>query len=780
MSSLSDSAAAPSRLAAVLGAVFTAGLGLALSASGAAALVNQVVWQRSLGRLLGGSETLASMTVVLVFMAGLGIGSLWMGRRSTRMRDPLLALGLVEGVLALVNLAVASLLQLELDTTVFAAQKMAAAAGVPLLAFYALGATAVLMVPCLLMGATMPLAAEVCQRRLGWVDPRALGWLMFLNTIGSVGGALVSGGLMLPRFGQTVSLLAAVAGNATAGALLVLFALAARGTLGRAKQPELPAEQANEQQTIEPKTARPRPWWRPSLHEVLALGLGFCSLGYEMFLLRLFALMHEPLPFTFAAVITGFLLFWSVGAALSSRPRISLSAAMKLCAFSIVVSLVGMRIDPHGAIGDLPTLGWFIATRSFYFVPCLAFGYLFGLVTAQAARSWGHDVGRVYGWNTCGSCLGVVLMTLVGYEMPFFMMALALVPLLFALEELRQVAERGLWAGVRGGLALVACGAAVAAGLSVDMSFLSPEVKIYYGRDGVIGVHQQSRDMFWDGLWHSQLSDGACHIGTNNWFLATCPVIAHATGEIEDACVIGLGLGITAGTLAKLDSIRRVDAYEFNHTLKQIYAEYRDGTLGLADNPKINIYWEDARSGLSLREKQYDLIQTQPLYLKQAGSSLLNSKEFFQLVSRRLKRYGVFCLYSNGEPQQAFAVRQTAAEVFAGRETFMNGYLLVLSNEPIRIDEATLTRRLASGDPLWREIASCERTRDAAAILTVLDRPALPWGDGRLLVTDDRPIVEYPAFLRREVNRLGYQVALPAPGIHNMPPVRPAAGSISN
>ncbi len=114
----------------------------------------------------------------------------------------------------------------------------------------------------------------------------------------------------------------------------------------------------------------------------------------------------------------------------------------------------------------MPTLGWFIATRCFYFVPCLAFGYLFGLVTAQAAKSWGRDVGRLYGWNTCGSCLGVLLMTLVGYEMPYFMMAFALVPLLFALEEFRQATERGRWAWVRGSLALTACGAAVAVGLS--------------------------------------------------------------------------------------------------------------------------------------------------------------------------------------------------------------------------------------------------------------------------------------------------------------------------
>ena len=33
--------------------------------------------------------------------------------------------------------------------------------------------------------------------------------------------------------------------------------------------------------------------------------------------------------------------------------------------------------------------------------------------------------------------------------------------------------------------------------------------------------------------------------------------------------------------------------------------------------------WQDARSGLALNPKKYDIIQAQPLYLKQAGSALL-------------------------------------------------------------------------------------------------------------------------------------------------------------
>src|SRR5262245_6145281 len=38
-----------------------AGLGLALTSSGAAGLINQVVWQRALKVFLGGSETISSM-----------------------------------------------------------------------------------------------------------------------------------------------------------------------------------------------------------------------------------------------------------------------------------------------------------------------------------------------------------------------------------------------------------------------------------------------------------------------------------------------------------------------------------------------------------------------------------------------------------------------------------------------------------------------------------------------------------------------------------------------
>ena len=484
-----------------------------------------------------------------------------------------------------------------------------------------------------------------------------------------------------------------------------------------------------------------------------------------MYLFRIVAWRHQPLPFTFAGVLAGFLLYWSIGAAVSARWNFAIPKALRVCAFAVCFSIPMFAVDAERPITGTLGLAAFLITGLPYFAPCLCFGYLFSRVAAQAARSWGRDVGRVYAYNTLGSCLGVVTMTLVGYEMPFFMMVLLLALLLYALQELATAAGPTLsarrwgwrWVGpVLAGLATVV------ASFTLDLSRVTRNFRIFYGRDGMIAVDDEG-NLMWDGLWHSKLSADNDHVGTNNWYLAVCPVLCH-TGPIDDACVIGVATGITASTLSRLDTVQRIDGYDITHTLEEIFAEYPAGTLHLADNPKINLIWQDARSGLALRpDRRYDLIQTQPLYLKQGGSALLNSVGFYELIRDRLKPNGVFCLYSNGTAAQAFAVRQTAARVFAHGVSFLDGYLLVLSNDPIDLSTNTLARRLSQDDPLWREIRTFSRTQSPEAIHTLLDMPPLDWGDGRLTITDDRPIVEYPALLSETISAQGLATDLPAP-----------------
>lgn len=733
-------------------------LGLSLFASGAAGLVNQVVWQRALKVFLGGSETVCSMIVVLVFMAGLGLGSIWMSRRVSRLRQPLRAFAGFELALAGINVAVCGLLASDLTASVYSLQRLAMAVGLPLLALYAVLATLVLAVPCLLMGATMPLAAETCQRTFKLRDSRVLGLLFCVNTLGSVLGTVVSSGWMIPHWGQTLSLLAAVGLNLVAGLVLFLLSKANHSrVLGEAiersadpRQPILATSQG----------------WRPSVAELLAFGLGFCALGYEMYLFRLVPLRHQPLPFTFAAVLAGFLLFWSIGAGLASHCKLSISAALRLTALACAATIPLYVIDQPAPVSNAINLVGFILVRFPYYLPCLFFGYLFSRVMEEAASSWGRDVGRLAAWNTLGSCLGTVLMTFVGYEIPFFVMVLALALLLYALQEfvdgqcsptMDARAGRFRWA-----LPLGAAIGVVALSLICDPSRFLLKDRMYSGRDGVLFI-TPDRHLFWDGLWHSRLAQDGDYVGTKNWYVAVCPVLSHPTGDIRDACVIGVGTGITVGALAQLDTIERIDGYDITQVLKSVFRDFPDGTLNIATNPKVHLHWQDARTGLALNPRQYDLIQTQPLYLKQAGSALLNSVEFYRLVSSRLKPGGVFCLYSNGTPEQAFVIRETAAKVFPYRESFLDGYLVILSNDPIDLSETALARRLKSKGPLWDEIRRYPITATAADLGKLLDHPPLQAGDGQLYVTDDFPIVEYPEQLAARIRAKGYSFAMPKP-----------------
>ena len=62
----------------------------------------------------------------------------------------------------------------------------------------------------------------------------------------------------------------------------------------------------------------------------------------------------------------------------------------------------------------------------------------------------------------------------------------------------------------------------------------------YFGSQGVVLI-DGSQQMQWDGLWHSGLSDGASHVGTNNWLLAVIPLFCHEPRNNLNTLVIGSG-----------------------------------------------------------------------------------------------------------------------------------------------------------------------------------------------------------------------------------------------
>ncbi len=694
---------------------------IGLSLSGVAGIVNQVVWQRALKLFLGGSETLSAMIVVLVFLFGLGAGAAVASRWVGRLRDPLRALAWVELTLAVVNGLVALLLGLELTESVYGLQRLAQGAGLPLRLVYAVVSALVLLPPTLLMGATVPFASAGCQRQLGATSTKLVPVLFLVNTLGAAAGALGASLWLLPHVGQRRALLAAVLCNAAGG--VVIGVLAKR----------------------DPVDALPTgPFrWGGALRreELLGAVLGFVALGWEMLLFRALSLAHWPLPVTFAAGLCGFLVAWSLGVALSSRMVHHTGWVAGLTALSLVAMPAVLAFD---RATEALTLGPAVAL---YALPCVGFGMLYGVLVTRAAGDWGQDVGRYAALNTLGSCLGVLFFTLVGLGAPLVHGALALAvgTLAVAVWEWRPSLP-GRWVALGGAaVSALVLGAGLVLPTTQGTGPAGP-VEVYWGPDGVVEVGEDGT-VWIDGLWHTRLTDGDNHIGRPySWVMAMAAVTAHE-GPLERALVVGAGVGITSVTLAGVNGLEVV-GYEINRTLRRVVTDRADQTLDALNHPQIDWRWHDARTGMALDESRYDVILSAPLHLRQAGSSMLLSREYLGLVKSRLRPGGVVAVYANeGEPAQALLVQRTLAEMFAHRVSWYDGIVTVASDSPISVTEASLEAWMRRDDPLAQQMRLLDqRMRDAdeGTLFDLYDGDGAVDVVGDLAITDDWPLLEYP------------------------------------
>jgi spermidine synthase len=696
-------------------------------ASGCSALIYEIVWFQLL-ELVIGSSTVSLGILLGIFMGGLCLGSLALPHAVSARRHPLLVYGILELGIAASGIAV--LFGLPHVAGIYVAY-----ADYGLVSMLLRGAicAVLLLPPTVLMGATLPAIAR-------WVEgtPRGVSWLGLLyssNIAGGVLGSVLAGFYLLGAYDMTIATYVAAGINIALAA--VAFVLAATTA------PPVPAapNPAN-------GAARPADAW--VVYLAIALS-GLTALAAQVVWTRMLALFMGATVYTFSIILAVFLIGLGAGGSIGSYlarttavPRLALGicqllllAGVAWAATAINAWLPHWPVDPALAKSpwysfqlDLVRVAWAILPAT-----CL-WGASFPLALAAVARP-GGDPGRftaaVYAANTIGAIVGalafsVVLIPAIGtLQSQRLVMGICLMAGLLVLAALLPAERNRSTAGERpisiraaagGALAAVALASALiwavpapATGLLAfgrQLLKLDPLPPVLFAREGinatvaVAEIDEGVRSFFISGRPEASSSPHDMRVQR---MLGHVPALLH--GKPRSVLVVGFGAGVTAGSLVLYPEIERIVICEIEPLIPQVVSTYfsKENNNVLKD-PRVQVVYDDARHYLLTTRERFDVITSDPIHPWIKGAATLYTREYFELVRRRLNPGGVatqWVPFYESAPGVVKSQLATFFGVFSNGVIFANegqqwnsDTVVVAPLEPRPIDADTIQGRLDS------------------------------------------------------------------------------------
>jgi spermidine synthase len=249
-------------------------------------------------------------------------------------------------------------------------------------------------------------------------------------------------------------------------------------------------------------------------------------------------------------------------------------------------------------------------------------------------------------------------------------------------------------------------------------------------------------------------SDGAATIDGGTQVMGGLLGSLLHPGAVRRALVIGLGTGSTAGWLAALPEIERVDVIELEPAIVDVAKVCAPVNRDVLSNPKVRLHIADAREVLLTTRERYDLIFSEPSNPYRAGIASLFTREFYRAVTDRLEPDGVFVQWLQAYEIDARSVRSvyaTLASAFASVETWrtrVNDLVLVSRANPLPLDVARLRERIET-EPYRDALRAAWKAKSAEDVLAHhVARPsfasAIAAAEGEAGVnTDDRNLLEF-------------------------------------
>ncbi len=622
-------------------------------ASGAAALIYEVLWLKELGRLFG-VTAYATATTLGVFFLGLALGGLVWGRRAEQLKNPLVTYAALEVAIAVSAIIYLLLYDLyrEFQDSIFGAIGYEPTT---LLVAKFLLACGILLLPSFFMGGTLPVMAQYLVRQRSQLGSRTT-LLYAVNTSGAAIGALAAGFILPRTLGFQNSYLVAIALNL----LVAVIAFSWRTRLpAEDADTALPVENAAGHDVVDERSEG----GLSSLVIAVAAFSGLATLALEVVWTRMFSQVLQNSVYTFSIILGVFLTFLALGSVLAhylcrrgTSPRFSLSVMLGIS--GLLVALTPLIFLPlHGSLDYLRSDLGFTAYITFVFLGIAAcigpalltmgaiFPYLMKL-SEQNLISAGRTVGQLVAINTIAAIAGSLaagffFLDMVGVWGTIKITALAYLVLALIIWPWRSRSRRR-WAIVPAAVILI-------------VAFL-----VRYGDYSRIWLHSEEGESLvaaWEGAAGSVAVartadnnlrirvDGSYNLGSsasavNERLQGQLPLILH--DKPRSVFFLGLGTGITASG-ALTFPIDRVVACEINPDVIRASREHFGPWLrGLFEDPRVEVLAEDGRTWLAASRENFDVIIADIFLSFKSDAGSLYTLEHFQTVRERLNEGGIF------------------------------------------------------------------------------------------------------------------------------------------
>ena len=698
-----------------------------------------------------GSTALAVGTVLAAFMSGMAVGAWFFGKLADRSRNCLRLYAFLELGIAIAALGSHLLLD-QLGPAHRAIFELAGSAPLWFSITRFLLAFILVMIPTVLMGATLPVLARLLMKP-GTLTGVNLSTLYATNTLGAVCGVLLTGFYLIGHYGIHVPVYIAVSGNLLIGVIALFaasWAVAAGGE--RASGETSASEEPGESEIVLGK----------GLYRVVLFGLGlsgFTSFAYEIYWTRSLVFILGNSTYALTAMLSAFLTGIALGGYLVRF--IIRRVQDRAVVFGWVQVLLGifsaMALPFLFSTADPQSLNQYLVGNAAQPFPVVVAGFgiaflvmlvpatligatfpLVGQITTRNLQKTGTTVGRVYAVNTAGNVAGALLPGLfllawLGIQKGILAMAILNVSLGFTILFLRLARDLR---PPRMKLLLPACLVLVIALLSqspLNFQFPSDGERDYFQtlfyREGPLATTKVYVNPE-NGEKHISV-DGIVIGGTGfsefkQLLLAHLPKLL--LDDVSSELSVGVGSGMLLGESALHTGLREITGVEIEPSVVQGAHWFSKENHDVLANTRLKIVIDDIGSFLRTSTNRYQVISADEKTADEyASNGFSYSIDYYELLREHLTPGGIAIQWvpTTLPPELYRMVLKTFSESFPHVQLwyFLPAYkrgpfntILVGSNEPIPVRLDQIRRRYAAEAGAWKSIEPYGLTSAEAVI----------------------------------------------------------------